>query len=71
MKQEDTDAFHYVSFVSVNGRLMELDGLRELPVDHGPLPSDANYWTEHFRRLIRQRVGLDQVSELTGRPRVH
>lgn len=29
------EAFHYVSYVPINGRLFELDGLKPYPIDHG------------------------------------
>lgn len=29
------DAFHFVSYVPINGHLFELDGLRPYPLDHG------------------------------------
>ena len=29
------EAFHFVSYVLVNGHLFELDGLKPYPIDHG------------------------------------
>lgn len=34
------DVFHFVSFLPVNGRLWELDGLAQAPVDHGACEAD-------------------------------
>jgi hypothetical protein len=37
-----------VSYVPINGRLFELDGLKKFPIDHGPIPHGEN-WTEKLR----------------------
>lgn len=29
------EAFHFVSYVPINGKLFELDGLKTFPIDHG------------------------------------
>jgi len=49
------EAFHFVSYVPINGRLFELDGLKKFPLDHGPVGSD---WTEKLRSVITERLGI-------------
>lgn len=34
------EAFHFVSYVPITGRLFELDGLKVYPIDHGRDPLD-------------------------------
>ena len=50
-----SEAFHFVSYVPINGRLYELDGLKPYPIDHGPVSDD---WTENFRQVITDRLGI-------------
>ncbi len=50
------DTFHFVSYVPIDGRLYELDGLKRYPIDHGPVAPDED-WTEKFRRVITGRLG--------------
>jgi len=49
------EAFHFVSYVPINGRLFELDGLRKFPLDHGPVGVD---WTDKLRSVITERLGI-------------
>ncbi len=49
-------AFHFVSYVPINGRLFELDGLKKFPIDHGPIPHGEN-WTEKLRNA-KQTQGV-------------
>ncbi|KAK3910644.1 Ubiquitin carboxyl-terminal hydrolase calypso [Frankliniella fusca] len=51
------DAFHFVSYVPINGKLFELDGLKPFPMDHGPW-SESEDWTEKFRKVITDRLGM-------------
>ncbi|KAL5013369.1 hypothetical protein ScPMuIL_007639 [Solemya velum] len=51
------EAFHFVSYVPVNGHLFELDGLKPFPIDHGPWDKGED-WTEKFRRVISDRLGM-------------
>ena len=38
------EAFHFVSYVPITGRLFELDGLKVYPIDHGRQPELGAYW---------------------------
>ncbi|XP_063283020.1 ubiquitin carboxyl-terminal hydrolase isozyme L5 [Pelobates fuscus] len=50
----DDDAFHFVSYVPVNGRLYELDGLRDGPIDLGACNQDE--WITAVRPVIEKRM---------------
>lgn len=50
-----TDSFHFVSFVAINNRVYELDGLKKFPIDHGPIGSNERF-SEKFRQIILQRI---------------
>lgn len=56
------EAFHFVSYVPINGHLFELDGLKPYPIDHGPWQENED-WTEKFRRVISKRVGTGTGGE--------
>ena len=45
MADKDDDVFHFVTYVPIKGRLYELDGLKEGPVDHGKVP-DGTDWLD-------------------------
>lgn len=51
------EAFHFVSYVPISGRLFELDGLKPYPIDHGPW-AEGEDWTEQFRRVMSDRLGI-------------
>lgn len=48
------DQFHFTSFVPINGRLYELDGLRSSPIDHGEVQTES--WTEKFRAVVNDYI---------------
>ena len=37
---------HYCCFVSIGGHIVELDGTKVVPVDHGPIPNDSDLLKE-------------------------
>ncbi len=51
------EAFHFVSFVPINGHLFELDGLKPFPMDHGSWEPNED-WTDKFRRVITNRIDI-------------
>lgn len=57
------EAFHFVSYVPIHGRLFELDGLKPYPMDHGPW-KEHEEWTEQFRRVITDRLGMATGEQL-------
>lgn len=51
------EAFHFVSFVPIDGHLFELDGLKPFPMNHG-MWKDNEKWTDKFRTTIEERLGV-------------
>lgn len=52
--KKDEDTFHFVAYVPVNGRLYELDGLKEGPVDLGKC--DQEDWLKTIKPIIDTRI---------------
>lgn len=58
--QKDEDVFHFIGYVPINGRLYELDGLKEGPIDLGVIPPGQD-WVNVVRPIIQKRI--DKYSE--------
>lgn len=58
---KDDDVFHFVSFIPIDGRVYELDGLKAGPVDHGPCGED---WTDAVRPVIESRIQKYKEGEI-------
>lgn len=53
-KKED-DVFHFVGYLPIDGRLYELDGLKDGPLDLGAIPADGD-WLDHVRPVLEKRM---------------
>merc|ERR1711874_185469 len=58
---KDDDVFHFVTYVPIDGRLYELDGLKAGPVDHGPIGTD---WLDAVRPIIEKRMAKYTAGEI-------
>ena len=52
-----------VAYVPIKGRLYELDGLREGPLDHGAIPSGQD-WISTVKPIIEARISKYQAGEI-------
>ena len=61
--KEDDDVFHFVAYLPIKGRLYELDGLREGPLDHGAIPEGSD-WIATVKPIIEARIAKYQAGEI-------
>lgn len=52
---KDEDVFHFVGYVPIDGRLYELDGLKDGPIDLGAVGADQD-WLNVVRPIIEKRM---------------
>ncbi|XP_050417949.1 ubiquitin carboxyl-terminal hydrolase isozyme L5 isoform X1 [Patella vulgata] len=55
LAKKDDDVFHFVGYLPIDGRLYELDGLKDGPVDLGVIPSSTD-WLDIVRPVIEKRM---------------
>ncbi|WVF70025.1 hypothetical protein IAT40_004811 [Kwoniella sp. CBS 6097] len=56
-EREKEDAYHFVTYLPVNGILYELDGLRRNPIMHAPVDDTVDgAWVEVARQTIDKRI---------------
>ncbi|XP_017133697.1 ubiquitin carboxyl-terminal hydrolase isozyme L5 [Drosophila elegans] len=54
-QNKDEDVYHFVGYMPIGGRLYELDGLREGPIDLGEIKPEQN-WIDVMRPIIEKRM---------------
>lgn len=62
----DDDVYHFIAYVPVNGRVYELDGLRDGPVRLGAVPRELEpeSWLEVACPVIQRRIEKYAASEI-------
>jgi len=63
MAKKDDDVFHFVSYLPIDGRLYELDGLKEGPMDLGAIPANSD-WLDAVRPVIEKRMNKYSTEEI-------
>ena len=53
--KDEEDAYHFVAYLPIDGRLYELDGLKEGPVDLGPIPPDTD-WVDAMTPILEAKI---------------
>lgn len=54
-RNKEEDVFHFIGYVPIDNRLYELDGLKDGPIDLGPIHSNGD-WLETVRPVIEKRI---------------
>ncbi|XP_014287774.1 ubiquitin carboxyl-terminal hydrolase isozyme L5 [Halyomorpha halys] len=60
---KDEDIYHFVGYIPIEGRLYELDGLKEGPIDLGQIPPDSD-WLDFVRPIIQKRINKYNEGEI-------
>ena len=60
---KEEDAFHFIAYLPIGGRLFELDGLKPAPIDLGPIP-DGVEWTALASQVLEKRMTKYKEGEI-------
>ncbi|XP_026317683.1 ubiquitin carboxyl-terminal hydrolase isozyme L5 [Hyposmocoma kahamanoa] len=63
MATKDDDAYHFIAYMPIEGKLYELDGLREGPIDHGAIAPEQD-WLDVVRPIILKRINVYTEGEI-------
>ncbi|KAK7996288.1 ubiquitin carboxyl-terminal hydrolase 2 [Apiospora marii] len=59
---ESEDAFHFIAYTPIAGKLYELDGLQPAPISHGPCSTDD--FPTKVMEVLQRRIGRYDLSEI-------
>lgn len=59
----DDEAYHFIGYMPIEGRLYELDGLQEGPIDHGAIAPEQD-WLDVVRPIILKRINVYTEGEI-------
>ncbi|XP_016970957.1 ubiquitin carboxyl-terminal hydrolase isozyme L5 [Drosophila rhopaloa] len=62
-EDDDDDVYHFVSYMPIKGRLFELDGMHEGPIELADIGQDQN-WLQVVRPFIEARMQRYSVGEI-------
>lgn len=62
-QNKEEDVYHFIGYVPIDGRLYELDGLKEGPIDLGAVAAGQN-WIDVVRPIIEKRMNKYSEGEI-------
>ncbi|CAI4212177.1 unnamed protein product [Parascedosporium putredinis] len=61
---EPDDAFHFIAYLPVNGKLYELDGLQPSPISHGDCDGTTEDFGAKVMDVLQRRIARYDASEI-------